>query len=99
MRLNPKSHWQVRISELFEARFYRGWEHSPRLWDLIDGLNDSLESNPRACGEPHPGWKDGSVWVWEAPHLIGLPRIFVLYTFDAAQNVVTLWSLGIRPLR
>ena len=83
MRQGPRTNWLVRISELFEARFYRDWGHSARLFDLIVGLHDTLQANPKNCGEPHPAWKDGSVWIWESPNLIGMPRVVVLNTMDA----------------
>jgi len=58
-------------------------------------FEDQAETNPRACGEPHPALEpEGRYWVYETPQIARLPRFFMLYEIDDTARRVTLHSIG-----
>lgn len=82
------------ISELFEAAYWRQADkisHGAFL-DLIDGFADGIRNDPKACGEPHPSFPEGNVWVYETPPVARLPKMYFLYEIDEEGGQVLLWN-------
>lgn len=62
------------------------------LWDVLDSIEQALCVDPRSCGESHPFFPDGRMWVYELPPLQRIPRTFILYEIDDERGKVTLWA-------
>jgi hypothetical protein len=81
------------ISPLFEAAFSaRETRDSGGLWDVLDALEAAVCTDPRGCGEPHPSFPAGNMWVYESPALERIPRTFILYEIDDERGRVVLWN-------
>ena len=95
LREGPPDPWRVRISQIFEAAFFKRGANIDAFGELLDSLEFALRVDPRICGEPHPS-SNGRFWVYEPPPIKRLPRVFILYEIDEAAGVVTLWNFCLR---
>jgi hypothetical protein len=87
--------WEVRLSEIFEAAYWKRAGSNIDVWELLESLCDALEVNPRSVGEQHPDF-DGSCWVYESPPVVRLPRMYVLYRIMDEEGVVWLYNFELR---
>ena len=92
---NPRA-WSLSLSPLFERAFETRVGIDDHGWDVLDSLEEVMYIDPRAAGEPHPGFPDENIWIYESPPISGWPQVAVLYEINDERNRVIFWNLWIR---
>jgi hypothetical protein len=80
------------ISPLFEAAFYRREALDSGFWDVLDSIEYAVCADPRSCGEPHPAFPLGNIWIYESPALVRIPKTYILYEINEQRGHVILWN-------
>ncbi|BBF68230.1 hypothetical protein SBA_ch1_04300 [Sphingomonas bisphenolicum] len=84
--------WQCRLSEIFEAAYYRRLASiDPNgFLEILQNFEALAKRDPRMVGVPHPDLV--SLWVYESPALARLPSVVFIYTIDDKAGMVDLWN-------
>jgi len=70
------------LTPLFERAFLKRAASLSSCWEILDFLDQSIRADPRSVGEPHLGFPEGNIWIYESPPIERIPTFYILYRID-----------------